>query len=147
MYLKDKNIVTTLNARERAPRFSTKDMFVANPGESTVGGKAVAIPGEIKGIWELHQKYGSLPWADLIKPNIELCREGILVTKYLADTFKSYEQRLMNEPSLKEIFINQNTNAAYVEGDKVKRPKLAETLEVKFSILTVIFILNFFKNI
>ena len=131
MYLKDKNIVTTLNARERAPRFSTKDMFVENPGESTVGGKAVAIPGEIKGMWELHQKYGSLPWADLIKPNIELCKEGILVTNNLARTFRSNAVRLMNEPSLKEIFVNPNTNDVYVEGDKVKRPKLAETLEVR----------------
>lgn len=130
MYLKDKNIVTTLNARERAPRLSTKDMFVGKPEASTTGGLAVAIPGEIKGIWELHQKYGSLPWADLIQPNIDLCKEGILVTEYLASVMKSYENQLRNEPSLREIFINPVTNQAYVEGDKVKRLKLAETLEI-----------------
>lgn len=144
MYLKDKNIVTTLNARERAPRLSTNNMFVKNLRESVEGGMAVAIPGGIKGIWELHQKYGSLPWMDLLKPNIELCREGISVTAYLERIFKGLEQRLMNETSMKEIFINPNTNKAYKIGDMVKRPKLAKTLEVNEFLKYFQMILNSF---
>lgn len=131
MYLKDKKIVTTLNARERAPRLSTKDLFVLNRNDSTYGGKAVAVPGEIKGIWELHQKHGSLPWSDLIQPNIDLCREGIYVTSYFARILTSYERGIKSEKSMREIFINPATDSVYKEGDKYKRTKLAETLEVK----------------
>jgi gamma-glutamyltranspeptidase/glutathione hydrolase/leukotriene-C4 hydrolase len=137
MYLKDKNIVTTLNARERAPRLGTPDMFLN--ASSIYGGLAVAVPGEVKGLWELHQKFGSLPWADLIQPNIDLCREGVLVTKYLAGMLESYESELLKEKSLREIFINPNTNRAYKEGSKIKMLKLAETFEVIFLIK------NYFK--
>lgn len=33
-------------------------MFKDNPGESIVGGKAVAVPGDLRGLEYLHNKYG-----------------------------------------------------------------------------------------
>lgn len=52
-------------------------MYVDNPNAAYRGGLAVAVPGELKGLWELHQKYGKMNWSDLIQPNIELCRKVI----------------------------------------------------------------------
>ena len=38
---------------------------------------AVGVPGEIAGYWEMHQKFGNLPWSDLFQPTIDLCRKGM----------------------------------------------------------------------
>jgi gamma-glutamyltranspeptidase/glutathione hydrolase/leukotriene-C4 hydrolase len=105
-------------------------MFVANPRESTHGGKAVAVPGDLKGLWELHQNYGSLKWKDLLRPVIDMCNNGHRVGPFLHEMIVEYEDELLAEPSLKEIFFNPLTNKLFVEGDMIKRPKLAETLEV-----------------
>lgn len=130
MYLKDQGIIRTLNARERAPRNATADMFVANPKESTHGGKAVAVPGGLKGLWELHQAYGSMKWKDLLQPVIDMCRNGHQVGPFLEEMLDDYEDEIVAEPSLKEIFVNPATGKVFKNGEFMKRTKLAETLEI-----------------
>ncbi|XP_063707824.1 scoloptoxin SSD14-like [Culicoides brevitarsis] len=130
MYNKATRKAEFLNARETAPNAATKDMFVNNPGASSVGGLSIAVPGELKGYWELHQKYGKLEWRKLVEPTIKLCREGHLVTPYLARIFSRSQDKIMQEPSLREIYVDPVTNATYKEGEKIKRLKLAESLEI-----------------
>lgn len=65
------------------------------------GGKAVAVPGEIRGYQALHEKYGKLPWADLVQPTIDLCKDGYIVTNYLARVLAERKNRILNEPSLR----------------------------------------------
>lgn len=130
IYTKQTNKIETLNAREVAPKLATTDMYVNDPEGSVRGGKAVAVPGELKGLWELHQKYGKLPWARLIEPNIKLAKEGHIVSPYLFNVFSSSEQKLLMEPSLSEIYINPMTRRTYQLNDLIKRPKLAQTLEI-----------------
>lgn len=120
--------VETLTARERAPLASKKDMFNNFTGPAQ-GILSVAVPGELKGYWELHQKYGKLPWKMLIEPTINLCKHGHVVTEYLGWVLEQYNDTIVSSPSLKEIFINPETNKTWVAGDKIKRPVLATTLE------------------
>lgn len=131
IYIKATGTLETLNAREVAPKLATPTMYVNNTlGSSASGGLAVAVPGELKGLWELHQKYGKLPWERLIEPVIKLAREGHVVSPYLSNIFANAQARLLNEPSLREIYIDPLTNQTYKLGEKIKRLKLAETLEV-----------------
>lgn len=131
IYIKATGKLETLNAREVAPKLATPTMYVNNPlGNSSSGGLAVAVPGELKGLWELHQKYGKLPWKQLIEPIIKLAREGHVVSPYLSNIFANAQARLLDEPSLREIYIDKLTNQTYKLGEKIKRLKLAETLEV-----------------
>lgn len=95
-----------------------------------LGGLAIAVPGELKGYWSVHQKYGLLPWEDLIRPTIELCRQGHIVSHYLERILSGRASRMYAEPTLREIYINPETNHTWRYGDRIKRPKLAETLEV-----------------
>lgn len=130
IYINKTRTVETLNAREIAPKLSTPDMFSDNTAESVRGGKAVAVPGELRGLWELHQKYGRLPWSKLFQPNIKLARDGHIVSPYLHKILASAEHDFHSEPTLKSIFINPVTNQTYKLNDIIKRPKLAETLEI-----------------
>ncbi|XP_012280874.1 glutathione hydrolase 1 proenzyme-like [Orussus abietinus] len=118
-----------LDARETAPLGSRENMFEKNNVSSLTGGLAVAVPGELLGYWEAHQKYGKLPWKELFTPVIKLCATGSKVTKYLMNYLKENEKVIKDEPSLSEILINPVTNSTWVEGDRIRRPKLAETLK------------------
>lgn len=95
-----------------------------------LGGLAVAVPGELKGFWELHQKYGRLNWSDLFEPIIDLCEKGHIVAPYLARILQNYKTRVMESPSLREVYVNPATDDVWVEGDSIKRLKLAETFKV-----------------
>lgn len=150
IYKKSTGKVETLNAREVAPQASTTNMFV---GEPQVTGirllytkdilffplivhiitncyRSVAVPGELKGIWELHQRYGTLPWRTLIQPTIDLCRNGHSVSQYFADILKYFENVIKNQTGLAEVFINPETNLVWKKGDFIKRSILADTLEI-----------------
>lgn len=66
-----------------------------------LGGLAVAVPGELKGYWALHQKYGKLPWAELFVEAIRQCEEGIEAAPFVQKCLKQYEALVMNSPSLR----------------------------------------------
>lgn len=129
IYNKEKNLVECLNARETAPLAATQDMYVGKQNASREGGLSVAVPGVIKGFWELHQKYGKLPWKDLFQPTIELARKGAVVSNYFAETLQVQKDLVMKTPGLREILVDPKTNDVFVEGDIMKRPVLAATLE------------------
>ena len=78
-----------------------------------LGGLAVAVPGELLGYWEAHQRFGKLDWKLLFKPAIELCEKGSYINSYLKDHINSKEAEIRAEPTLAEILINPETNATY----------------------------------
>ncbi|KAH8276349.1 glutathione hydrolase 1 proenzyme isoform X1 [Drosophila bipectinata] len=127
IYSKETGFVETLIARETAPAAATRDMFV---DRDITGALSCAVPSEIYGYWKLHEKYGRLPWKRLFQPTIELCRNGIMVSKYLAGVLEREEERIRDEPSMAEIFINPKTDNVYKIGEVMYRPMLAETLEM-----------------
>ncbi|PIQ20427.1 MAG: gamma-glutamyltransferase, partial [Cytophagales bacterium CG18_big_fil_WC_8_21_14_2_50_42_9] len=76
-----------LDFREMAPAEATPDMFLekdntVNNEKATFGYLVAAVPGTVKGLETAWQKYGSLPWSDLIQPSIHLARQGIYLNKY-----------------------------------------------------------------
>lgn len=127
IYIKESNQFETLIARDVAPLAATEDMFV---NTTVTGGKAVSVPGELKGYWELHRRYGKLPWSQLFDPVIELCRRGHTVSPYLGRILQNNRKVIQASPSLAEIYIDPKTNNVYQIGDKIRRTKLAKTLEI-----------------
>lgn len=71
------------------------------------------MPGELRGYWEAHQKYGKLPWSDLFVPTISLCATGSRVNNYLAAYLANKELMIKKEGSLAEILINPATNSTW----------------------------------
>ncbi|XP_073956860.1 glutathione hydrolase 1 proenzyme-like isoform X2 [Choristoneura fumiferana] len=120
--------VRVLNARERAPAATTTSMYDA--ASSTVGGLAIAVPGELRGYGALYQEYGRLPWAELVRPTADLCRKGHRVTEYMGRVLGTHSDRIKAEPSMSELYVNPATNEVWKEGDMIVEPTLAATLDI-----------------
>lgn len=84
-----------------------------NNHDALSGGLSVAIPGELLGYWEAHQRFGKLDWKELFQPAIDLCKKGSIINKYLENYMKSKESIIKEEPTLAEILINPATNNLY----------------------------------
>lgn len=64
--------VYSIDFRETAPALSNGTMFVDNPKSALYGGLSVAVPGEVRGLQEAYQRWGSLPWKRLVYPSVTL---------------------------------------------------------------------------
>ena len=116
-----------LDYRETAPKSASRDMYLDEKGEvienlSMVGARAAGVPGTVMGLWEAHQKFGTLPWRELIAPAVEYAEKGFTV----AD--KQYQYR---DDALK--LFNGTTNfteyfGSMKPGEIFRQPELAATL-------------------
>ncbi|CAB3397466.1 unnamed protein product [Caenorhabditis bovis] len=120
-----------IDARETAPAAAHKNMFLNDSDGSKYGFKAAGIPGEIAGYWHSFTKHGSgkVSWKELVTPSIELASKGHPVSEFLSDVMKVKERHFRLFPSVKH-WINPETNDTYKTGNILKRPKLAETLQL-----------------
>ena len=50
-----------------------------------LGGLAIAVPGEVRGLRRAWRKYHRLPWETLVQPAIDLARNGFPISAAVAD--------------------------------------------------------------
>ena len=120
--------VGSLDYREKAPLAATKNMFLDKDGnvikgKSTESPLAIGIPGTIAGVFAVHDKYGSMPMSEILKPVIALAERGVIVTYR--------QEKRLNDYRAAIIKINgENTKFAtvYKQNDTIKYPALASTL-------------------
>ncbi|GAB1608054.1 glutathione hydrolase 1 proenzyme-like isoform X3 [Argonauta hians] len=124
---RDKRFFSILG-REIAPGFATEDMFL-HGASSLDGGLSIAVPGEILGLWEAHQKFGRLKWKELFQPSIKLCREGYPMSPDTENALKKVTNKVKDHKELHKLLWNNVTNTWKKTGDIIKNPKLANTLE------------------
>ena len=122
--------VGTLDYREKAPEKSNKDMFLDSDGnvikgKSTIGGLSVGVPGTIAGHFEVHKRFGSLPFETLIEPAIQLARKGYVPTKNQLKNIELYKDLFVSINGKKTLFASN-----FKEGDRIINEALAKTLEV-----------------
>ena len=119
-----------LDYREKAPAAATADMYLDAQGNvipeaSTIGYKAVGVPGSVAGLVYAQKHWGKLSLAEAIAPAIKLAREGVVLT-YEESRFL-HNQELGRFAESKRIF--QNGGSFYVQGAIFRQPELALTLE------------------
>jgi gamma-glutamyltranspeptidase/glutathione hydrolase len=118
-----------LDYRETAPYLATKNMYLDEEGKvdsdkSKTGALAIGVPGTIAGLFEIHEKYGSMPIQQLIEPAIQLAKNGVVVTEAQAKRLNHHKGgfRKVNQ---EHIIYDQEWRT----GDTIKNPLLAKTLE------------------
>jgi gamma-glutamyltranspeptidase / glutathione hydrolase len=125
--------VATLDFREMAPASSTETMY-QNPdgtvidGLSLTGHLASGVPGSVDGMVQAWERYGTLPWADLLEPAIRLARDGFELGWQEANSLNRNRARFEAFPGSKQSFVKNNDDL-WAEGDILKQAELAATLE------------------
>lgn len=129
VYRKVNGETGTLDYREKAPLSANKNMFLDKagnilPDKSTDSPLAIGVPGTIAGVFAVHEKLGSLPISEIMKPVIELAEKGVIVTKKQEKSLNNYRESI--------IKANGNTTkfaTIFKENDTIKYPAFAETLK------------------
>ncbi|XP_039272395.2 glutathione hydrolase 1 proenzyme-like isoform X2 [Styela clava] len=115
------------DARETAPLASSSDMYEGNDFAKSLGRSSIAVPGQIKGFWEAHQRFGKLPWSLLFQPAIDLAENGFKMTAGCEHWLKLTMPKIQQNKRLREL-LQKNDGKFKQAGDIIFRPKLAKTL-------------------
>ena len=129
VYRKANGEIGSLDYREKAPLAATKDMFLDEKGnvikgKSTESPLAIGVPGTIAGVFAVHEKLGSLPIEEILKPVIALAEKGVIVTKKQEDRLAAYRDKIIKVNGDKTLFAT-----AFKENDVIQYPALAATLK------------------
>lgn len=117
--------------REKAPAKATASMYQDSQGNvipnlSTIGYKAVGVPGSVKGLVYAEEHFGKLGLKRVIQPAIRLARDGYALS-WSGARFMSEDKAMAQFADSKRIF--QNDGKGWHQNDVFKQPELARTLE------------------
>jgi len=131
VYRTENGAAGSLDFREKAPGKAHRDMYLDEQGNvitnlSLQEQLAAGVPGTVDGMFAIYEKLGSLPFADLIQPSIDLSRNGVVLTEKQANDYNRYREK----------FLKLNTHRPYVVkeepwkvGEVIHHLELADTLE------------------
>ncbi|MGD9403493.1 MAG: gamma-glutamyltransferase, partial [bacterium] len=74
----------------------------------------------------IHQKYGTLPWEDLLEPALQLARDGFIVGERLAQDLAAAHEKLVRFPATASIFTRDGKTIE--AGDFLMQEDLALTI-------------------
>ncbi len=138
-YLAKGNRFLALDFRETAPSSATPERYAKlfaergnGPSPSVYGGNAVAVPGQLAGLAEINQRFGTRSLAELVRPAIELAETGFVVDEHFRQACRDVLGDFEKWPALKKhaklldvVLVNNQPPAV---GHKLKRPGLAKAL-------------------
>ena len=122
----------SIDYREKAPALANKDMYLNDDGSvnkkrAREGILSIGVPGTVYGMWEVHKKFGSLPWEKLLDPAIKLAEEGFIMSPFMVDALNKRYKKLSNYKNFKKIFYKEYP----VQMNKrLLQLELAETLKI-----------------
>ncbi|MCR8726125.1 gamma-glutamyltransferase [Frigidibacter sp. ROC022] len=93
-----------------------------------IGASAVAVPGNLKGWCLMHERYGRLPFADVVEPAIRHAARGFTVTSYLHGAIHENQADLAIDPEISRILLPGGAPAA--AGSRVVMSDYAESLRL-----------------
>ena len=123
---------TFLDFREKAPLAATANMYLDKDGNvikglSTYGHLAVGVPGSVSGLEYAREKFGTQTRASLLKPAIQLAKQGFTLTQGDQDILQTAIEAFRKDPATAAIFLNHGQ--PFKVGDKLVQKDLAKTLQ------------------
>jgi gamma-glutamyltranspeptidase/glutathione hydrolase len=102
---------------------TTDQVFHIGPG-------SVAVPGTVKGLFEIHSDLCSLPFAKLAEPAIALARSGVLMNAFQAGAFDIVNPIYRSNKVAEDIYRSHNVPGKLIrEGERLVQPELANFME------------------
>ena len=133
VYLADEKRTVAIDYRSAAPAAAADaDQFLDRKGRradnADAGHMAAAVPGTVAGLKLAHERWGSLPWEQVVRPAAELARDGIVVTRDLSEALRWGRKRLENSDAAITTFFKPD-GSPYRYGEKLVQSDLAWTLD------------------
>ena len=128
MTIKMDDEVAFLDYREKAPMAAHRDMYLDPEGNviehsTLIGAQAAGVPGTVAGFWQAHQRFGSMPWKDLLLPAIRLAEDGFIPAPVLVDDIHSVKDWFGDQTNFNRYF-------AAIQHDRIfRQAELADTLK------------------
>lgn len=132
VYMAKTNETVFIDYRGIAPKAAKLETFVDANGKemddvASRGYRAPTVPGTVAGLFLAHQKYGRLPWKQIVEPAFKLASEGVALSPDEAFVFSWGKQRLSESAAGKAAFYKPG-GALYRAGEILKQPDLAWSL-------------------
>ena len=124
-----------ISFREVAPMFQTAELWVQDEEGSVIGGHnmkgglAAGVPGEIKGLYYALEKYGTMEWADVVQPAIDIARGGFTVTPELREAIAYSYDVILENPETAAIYLDE-FGLVPEAGTVIHNDPLAKALEI-----------------
>jgi gamma-glutamyltranspeptidase/glutathione hydrolase len=133
VFMKSDGEATTFDFREKAPSAASPTMFLDENGKirdnsNHKGLLSVGVPGTVAGLYQAHQKYGKLPWAELVQPAIDQAKNGFPMSWGLYNVAVQRSKMDASYDIMQNFFRGANGEVV-APGELWKQPALAKTLE------------------
>ncbi|MEH6631217.1 MAG: gamma-glutamyltransferase [Halopseudomonas aestusnigri] len=127
--------LTTFDGREKAPMSATPDYWLGADGQpvgwfdAVVGGKSVGVPGTLKLIETVQQRYGNQDWASLIEPARALAQGGFQISHRMASSIAKAvgKRKLEAMPDTRAYFFDKKGDPLKA-GTLLRNPEFAAAL-------------------
>jgi gamma-glutamyltranspeptidase/glutathione hydrolase len=132
VYMAKTNETVFIDYRGIAPKAAKLETFVDENGKemddvASRGYRAPTVPGTVAGLFLAHQKYGRLPWKQIVEPAFKLASEGVALSPDEAFVFSWGKKRLSESEAGKAAFYKTG-GELYRPGEILKQPDLAWSL-------------------
>ena len=127
--------VVFIDFRDESAAAASLDMWTVDENgkvlndENKIGGKAVAVPGEVKGMLYALDTYGTMSRAEVMAPAIEMAEEGFVVSEITSRDIKDAYGAIIQFPATEKLYLNE-MGFPYEPGEILKNPDLANTLRL-----------------
>ncbi|GJL83182.1 MAG: gamma-glutamyltranspeptidase [marine bacterium B5-7] len=126
----------TFDGRETAPASIQADRFLDTDGnplpwwQRITGGGSVGVPGTLKLLEVVHQRFGTLPFDSLLEPAIHMASEGFTVSPRMsASIADASDKGLMDFATTRDYFLDA-AGEPLAAGSRQTNPEFANTLQL-----------------
>jgi gamma-glutamyltranspeptidase/glutathione hydrolase len=109
--------------------------FILKGRVNDAGYQSITVPGSLKAYFEAQSAYGTMDWADVVRPAIEHAERGVVIRPHMHFFWTANDgmgrvltaERLALTPSGKRIYFHAD-GTLKKPGERLENPEMAETL-------------------
>jgi gamma-glutamyltranspeptidase / glutathione hydrolase len=116
-----------IDFRETAPADVDSTVLDQRPVPPEKRGQTVGVPGEVAGLFELHQRFGKLAWRDVVTRAVTLSARGFAAEPHTVTQVAEQSQALSaRSPHFRSVYLPGGSAAKL--SAQLRSPRLSKTL-------------------